>query len=141
MAIKSPKSKGSGGEYEIICLLTDWAAEIGVTLELERNLEQVRRGGADVNGVPNMEVEVKRVETLAVASWWAQVCRAADQSGKVPLLAYRQNRKKWRFKTRQYVAIYGEESGTVMIEMELDLENAKRWFQYHIWLHREGEPQ
>jgi hypothetical protein len=46
MVIKSPKNKGSAGEREVILLLTTWAAQVGVALHLERNLEQTRYGVA-----------------------------------------------------------------------------------------------
>lgn len=134
MAIKSPKGKGSTGEYEIIQLLTGWAAEVGVELTLERNLEQVRKGGADVIGVPHMEVEVKRQETLSIPAWWRQVCKAADNTGKTPLLVYRQNRRPWTFMTRQYIAIYaGSHTGVCQSVVSMDLPNAKNWFQHHVW--------
>ena len=97
MPLNSPKQKGSKGEYEIIGLLTSWAAEVQVTLELERNLEQVRKGGSDVNGVPGLEIEVKRVEANGINQWWKQVCAASAKSGNRPLLCHRANRKPWQF--------------------------------------------
>ena len=132
MAIKSPKAKGSGGEYEIIALLTSWAAEVGVELKLERNLEQVRKGGADINGIPNMEVEVKRVEANSINSWWAQVLEASRKTGRWPLLAHRRNRQPWRFRTYIRAAIYperGYSASIVNIVADLELASAKVWFQ------------
>lgn len=135
MAIKSPKAKGSGGEYEVISLLTGWAAEVGVTLTLERNLEQTRMGGADINGVVGMEVEVKRVENLVISNAWAQVCKAAQRSGKHPFLIHRQNRKPWRVRTTVNAAqhIGGAWKLTPLV-VNLDIEDAKRWFQDYIVL-------
>ena len=138
MPIGSPKAKGSAGELEAAKLLTSWAKDIGVSLDLSRNLEQVRAGGADVNGVPNLEVEVKRQETLNVGAWWRQVCRASDKSGKVPLLMYRQNRRPWFFKVRQVVAVYGISTGALYLDFTMDETQAKKWFQYHVWLHTQG---
>lgn len=140
MAIKSPKQKGSGGEREVIALLTEWAAEAGVDLTLERNLEQVRHGGADIVGVPGMEVEVKRVESNAINSWWAQVLAASKKTGKWPLLAHRRNRQPWRFRTYVYAAIYppdGGQGATVPIVADLDLQNAKAWFKLWVMQHKE----
>lgn len=135
MAIKSPKQKGSGGEREVIDLLTVWAAEVGVTLNLERNLEQTRAGGADINGVEGMEVEVKRVENLVISTAWAQVCRAAERSGKHPFLIHRQNRKPWRVRTIVKAAqhIGGAWSLTPLV-VNLELEEAQKWFHAYIRL-------
>lgn len=135
MAIKSPKQKGSGGEYEVIVLLTSWAAEVGVRLELTRNLLQTREGGADIDGVEGMEVEVKRVENLVLSTAWAQVCKACQKTGKHPLLIHRQNRKPWRVRTRIESALHiGGQWKLVPLIVNLDLEDAKRWFQSYIQL-------
>lgn len=135
MAIKSPKQKGSGGEYEVIALLTSWAYEVGVRLTLERNLEQVRKGGADVNGIQGLEVEVKRVENLVISSAWAQVCRACQITGGHPFLIHRQNRKPWRVRTIVDSALHiGGAWKLVPLVVNLDLDDAKRWFQAYITL-------
>ena len=135
MPIKSPKQKGSSGEYEIIALLTGWAAEVEVSLDLSRNLEQVRAGGADINGVPGLEVEVKRVENGSINQWWKQVCKAADKSGKTPSLFHRKNRQPWRARVRTTVAMHNEESGVwdlFAVDADLELAQAKLWFQKHV---------
>jgi len=138
MAIKSAQGKGKGGEYEIIALLGIWAKEVGVPLTLERNLEQVRYGGADINGVPGMEVEVKRVESAtpaAVDQWWAQVCRAAVKSGKTPFLIHRQNRRAWRVRVRTTVALHNNHTTAwdlFEVDADLDFGQAKRWFQKYV---------
>lgn len=135
MAIKSPKQKGSGGEYEVIVLLTSWAREVGVSLDLQRNLEQVREGGADINGIVGMEVEVKRVENLVISAAWAQVCKACQKTGKHPLLIHRQNRKPWRIRTRVDSALHiGGAWKLVPLIVNMDLDDAKRWFQAYIQL-------
>ena len=127
------KAKGAGGELEAARLLTLWAVEVGVSLDPTRNLEQSRAGGFDLNGVPGLGVEVKRQESLDLTSWWRQTLRQAEAGGVVPLLMYRQNRKAWRFKVRQYVAIYGaHKAGTVLMDFEMDEAAAKAWFQQ--WL-------
>lgn len=138
MALNS-RAKGSGGEHEVIALLTAWAAEVGVTLTLSRNLEQVREGGADINGVVGMEVEVKRVENLVISSAWAQVCRAAERSGKHPFLIHRQNRKPWRVRTLVKDALHiGGAWKLVPLVVNLELEDAKRWFQAYVELTYNG---
>lgn len=132
MAIKSPKNKGSSGELEAAVLLTAMAMRGGYSLTLERNLEQVRHGGADLNGMPDTEIEVKRQETLSISTWWDQVLKAADNSGKVPVLMWRQNRKKWLFKVRSHVAFYPPHGGpgtTKIIDFRMNE------YQFELWLH------
>lgn len=141
MPIKSPKQKGSSGEYEIIALLTKWAAEVDVPLNLSRNLEQVREGGADINGVTGLEVEVKRVENGSIGQWWGQVCRAADKTGGVPSLFHRKNRQPWRARVRTSVAMHNEFTGQwdlFSIDVDLDLLQAKLWFQRYVQVYQKG---
>lgn len=137
----NPKAKGQAGEYESIALLTSWATQAGYKLVLERNLEQVRKGGSDINGVPGMDIEVKRVQAPNVAGWWAQVCRAADKQGTLPLLMHRRNHQPWRFRTRIYAAFYGPmSSGVVPVTVDLEAADAKVWFQGYL-LHQLGPPE
>lgn len=119
------RAKGSAAERELADLLTRWAAEIGITLDLKRNLEQVRGGGHDLVGLEayGMAVEVKRVEQLSLGSWWQQACRQADAIQCRPVLAWRQNRKPWAFRTRAWV--YPSISP---LTVDLDEVNFKLWF-------------
>lgn len=135
------RAKGSSGEHEAIALLNGWALVAGYRLTLERNLEQVRKGGSDINGVPGMDIEVKRVEANGINQWWAQVCRAADKAGTHPFLMYRKNRQPWRFRTRVYAAHYGPmTSGVTPVVADLELPCARNWFQGYL-LHQLGPPE
>ena len=85
---RSQRTKGAAAERELSKLL---AEQLGI--DCQRNLEQVRSGGADLLGVGPWAVEVKRHERLAITAWWAQAC---EQSGELyPALAYRQSRQPW----------------------------------------------
>lgn len=86
------RNKGQRGERELCDLL---AKELCLPDGLRRNLEQVRNGGADIMELPGFAVEVKRVEVLAVNTWWKQTVRQAGN--RHPVLAYRQNHKQWQF--------------------------------------------
>lgn len=135
MPIKSPKAKGTSGEYEVRNLLTMWGQECGVRLDLTRNLLQVREGGADIDGVLGLEIEVKRVESNGINQWWSQVCRASDKSGKTPLLAHRRNRQPWRFRVRTTVALHNEFTNAwelFQVDADLELSEAKQWFQKYL---------
>lgn len=87
------RRKGAAGEREFC----SWLKR---TLKLKtlptRNLEQVRSGGADVIDIPPFVFEVKRCEQVFLPTWWAQVCTASNR-GDIPVVAYRKNRKPWRF--------------------------------------------
>ena len=83
------RNKGARGERELI-------QELGQLIgkQAGRNLNQSAIGGADCVEFPNISVEVKRCETLEIASWWRQ-CVANARDGETPVLCYRQNRKPW----------------------------------------------
>ena len=85
------RNKGARGERELAGLLAD---RLGV--EVLRNLSQTRDGGHDLDGLP-FALEVKRCEKLAIQTWWDQAVEQAKAVGKPPALAYRQNRRPWRF--------------------------------------------
>lgn len=135
MPLKSPKAKGSAGEYEVIGLLTLWAEEVGVPLVLSRNLLQVREGGADVDGVAGLAIEVKRVENGSINGWWDQVCRAAAKQGHTPFLAHRRNRQPWQFRVRTTVAMHNQHSNAwelFSVDADLTLLQARTWFQHYV---------
>lgn len=124
------KAKGASGERELAALLTAWAAEIGMEVQLKRNLEQVRGGGHDLVGLEayGLATEVKRVESKAINTWWAQAVRQAKQAGGItPVLAWRQNRQPWRFRVQAWV-------WPAKKELVIDLEAAqfKVWFQARV---------
>lgn len=139
LASGGAKQKGSSGERELADLLALWGREVGINLNIERNLEQVRHGGADLTGIPNMEVEVKRVENGSINNWWRQVCAVSQKTGRWPLLAHRQNRKPWRFRTYVLAAIYDMHGQgiTVPIVVDMELVSAKSWFQAFIQQHKD----
>lgn len=121
------RAKGASGERELAALLTVWATEIGRAVELARNLEQVRGGGHDLTGLEcyGLAVEVKRVEALAVDTWWRQAVRQAEKAGGlVPVLAWRQNRRPWRFRIRAFVW-----PAHKPLDIDLSAEAFKEWYQ------------
>lgn len=91
MGGRMSKRKGESGERELANLLQGWLG-----LEVYRALGQAREGGADILCVPGLCIEVKRQEQLNLNKWWEQVNEAATDND-IPVLAYRQNRKQWRF--------------------------------------------
>ena len=130
------RNKGASGERELAMLLMGWGLEIGVKLDLERNLEQWRSGGHDLIGVPGLAIEVKRVEVLAVASWWQQAVRQAERVKAVPMLAYRGNRKPWRFMVRAPVSFLdptGAAVSSAWLDVDMDVVQAAIWYKGYLW--------
>jgi len=87
------RTKGASGEREFCRWLEQ---NFNLPVDAERNLEQVRKGGADIL-VPPFSFEIKRHETLSLLSWWIQAKSAAEKVGLTPIVAFRQNRKPWEF--------------------------------------------
>ena len=92
------RKKGANAELELAkVIMTGLRDHHGIEVDMTRNLEQVRSGGHDLNGLPHFSIEVKRQEKLSINTWWAQACTQAEELGRVPVLAYRQNFKDWNF--------------------------------------------
>lgn len=120
------KSKGAEGERELAALLARIAGAAGVPdLQLTRNLEQTRSGGHDLLGLEDfgMAVEVKRVEVVDLKSWWRQATRQADAVQCTPVLAWRQNRKPWRFRVLAWV-----HPAPSPLSIDLELDQFSVWF-------------
>lgn len=104
MSINS-RQKGAGAEREFSGLVYDWAG-----IRLMRNLEQSRSGGHDLIVHPDesgpvadsfrkLAIECKRYQTATdaqIQKWWDQAVTQTEQSGLMPILAYRANRSPWR---------------------------------------------
>jgi len=93
MALNSTH-KGKRGENEFC----EWLDKnLGIDYA-EREYNQAK-GGADVI-VADFIFEVKRRETLGLGNWWYQVAVAKNRHpdrNLIPVVAFRQNRKAWRF--------------------------------------------
>lgn len=128
------KNKGANGEREAARVLTDWAAEVGVVLELIRNLEQVRGGGHDLTGLEEygLAVEVKRVEASNVTGWWKQAVRQAEAIDCSPVLMHRKNRQKWQFRVRVWV-----HPANTQLDVDMTADVFRLWFRDYL-LSKEG---
>ena len=87
----SQRNKGAAAERELCRLLSD---ELGV--EIKRNVDQARAGGADCLELHGFAIEIKRHERLSRPSWWAQAVRQAEIARAEPILFYRRSREPWR---------------------------------------------
>ena len=66
----SQRNKGACAERELFKLLSE---QLGIAVA--RNFDQTWKGGADTLSVEGWAIECKRVESLAIASWWSQARR------------------------------------------------------------------
>ncbi|QIW90734.1 UNVERIFIED_ORG: hypothetical protein GCAPEGMB_00415 [Vibrio phage V07] len=124
-------NKGKEGEREFIKFLQPMVDEVYEKLGLEpvklfRNQNQSALGGYDIDGIPWLAIEIKRQEQLSINTWWNQVLKATGEH-QVPLLAFRQNRKQWRFMVWSHIHTGG--SGYVQVRSELNKEDFERWFK------------
>ena len=84
------RRKGQAAERELCKLIRD---ELGDAVA--RNLDQTRDGGGDI-ALRHMLIEVKHHAKPSIKSWWQQCVASAKAAGKLPVLAYKINRKGWR---------------------------------------------
>ena len=87
------RKKGAAGELEFCHRFNPFFPNT----ELKRNLNQTREGGADVEGCSPFVIEIKRCEKLEHKKWWRQVKAAVTHPEDIPTVAFRQNKKPWRF--------------------------------------------
>ncbi len=114
------RNKGAAAEREAANWLKD-------TFKLEhapqRNLEQVRSGGYDLEGFHPFAFEIKRCEVLSLRKWWVQAVNQCHK-GEIPVVMFRQNTKKWQFLiSARYI---GNETGYLLLEMHEFTEWAKK---------------
>ena len=85
------RAKGQRAERELCKLLSD---ELGV--EVKRNVDQARSGGADCLDVPGFAIEVKHRQATSVPAWWKQARQQAIKALAEPILFYRKDREAWK---------------------------------------------
>lgn len=98
------QNKGKEGEREVCTMLNVVVNRVRTRLgkplppvpDFQRNQNQSAVGGSDVKNPYQLAIEVKRQESLSINTWWSQIEKAALRDGEVPVLIFKQNRKKWR---------------------------------------------
>jgi hypothetical protein len=86
------RTKGHGGERE---LCKELAFLLNLKTPLERNVDQVRDGGADIITLRPFAIEVKRQEALHINAWVEQAKSQVTRKNPIPVLFYRQNNRQW----------------------------------------------
>lgn len=124
MAKLHAQKKGKAGEVEF-CSWIDKNLYIDDN-RTERNHLQADGSSADII-VKDFIIEVKRREILDFDSWWYQVMIAKKNHKTrelIPIVAFRQNRKKWNFLIPANLII-GIERGYLMANEKVFLQFAK----------------
>lgn len=86
---RRPKGKGNQGEREVVDILHahGWTGA-------RRNFGSGSQGGGDITGLPGVNVEVKRCETVRIWDWIAQSENDARPTD-IGLVVFRRNRSQW----------------------------------------------
>lgn len=90
MTINS-KQKGARGEREIAKIMREYGYADAIRSEQYCGAN----GDADVIGVPNLHIEVKRVEKLNIDKAMAQAISDARE-GETPVVMHRKNNDYWK---------------------------------------------
>lgn len=135
------KNKGSGGEREICDMLNPLVNSMrevdGLTVlnvqdyPFQRNQNQTAVGGSDITNPYQLDIEVKRQEALSVNTWWKQTVEAANRSGGIPILIFRQNRKKWRVIMMGGIPVRNGNGWHCNARVEISIEDFRIWFCTH----------
>lgn len=127
--MKNRLLKGKNGEREVCRLLRDIIESVCDRLLIEPNerthwLDQIRRnlaqsenGGEDICAF-GLSIEIKRQEILNLDKWWMQCDFNARKTNSIPVLMYRQNRRKWRIMTTGYASYWEHKEILVDISYE-----------------------
>lgn len=144
------RTKGAEGEREVAKMLNAIVAtvrsarglpKLAVEDEIfQRNQNQSAVGGSDLTCPMPLEIEVKRQEALSINTWWKQTVASANRTGGIPILIFRQNRKKWRVCMLADIPLQPKGASAYQSiafqRVEMDLDTFKSWFKahYEIWL-------
>ena len=85
------RAKGQRAERELCKLLSD---ELG--MEVKRNVDQARTGGADCLDVPGFAIEIKHRQATTLPAWWRQALEQGIKAQREPILFYRKDREPWQ---------------------------------------------
>lgn len=86
---KSQRTKGAAGEREICDMIFE-----NFGIEVHRNLQQTRDGGADIKLKP-FSIEVKRRAAIGRIYDWMEQATAGCDTTERPIVVCRADRKQW----------------------------------------------
>ena len=146
----NPRTKGASGEREVADMLNDIVDLVRVEKGLpvlekrdrpfQRNQNQSAVGGDDLTNPYRLSIEVKRQEALSVNTWWKQCLESCARFDNIPILIFKQNRKKWRIIMWGDLPMQPYTAATHRCmahqRVEVDLDTFKQWFKLYVrgWL-------
>lgn len=86
---KSQRTKGASGERDVCKLIHE---HLGI--DVSRNLNQVREGGADIK-LPPFSIEVKRRARIGNIYDWMEQSQKSCSDGEKPIVICRADRRDW----------------------------------------------
>ena len=136
------RTKGQEGEREVAKIMNAIVAKVRTEKSLpalatedehfQRNQNQSAVGGSDLSCPYPLEIEIKRQEALSINTWWNQTVASAARTKGIPILMFRQNRKKWRIMMLGEVPLLPNNSSKYLAlpecRVEIDLDTFVRWF-------------
>ena len=136
------RTKGQEGEREVAKIMNAIVAKVRTEKDLpalavedehfQRNQNQSAVGGSDLSCPYPLEIEIKRQEALSINTWWKQTVASAARTDGIPILMFRQNRKKWRIMMLGEVPLLPNTSQKYLAlpecRVEIDLDTFVRWF-------------
>ena len=142
------RTKGQTGEREVCKMLNNIVEEVRIKRDLpafaavdapfQRNQNQSAVGGSDLTNPFNLDIEVKRQENLSIETWWRQTLESATRADGIPILIFKQNRKRWRVMMWGMLPVLNGHLQT-KVRVELSPHDFKAWFTeyYELWLMEE----
>lgn len=139
------RNKGQRGEREIVDWCNDVYREVHELLSMQlppkpiaqRRQNQSAVGGMDIDNTCGYAFEIKRQETLKVNTWWEQCVISASETGKRPVLLYKQSRKPWQVVLLMNPYVHNvEEYNNYLrkqpIRAQISLEDFREIFRAHV---------
>jgi hypothetical protein len=124
--------KGASAEREIATILNNIVLKVlnefnisesissNHNLFAQRNQNQTAVGGNDLINTYGFGIEVKRQEALSINTWWRQCASAAFKNNEVPVLLFKQSRKKWRCIMQGFIGLPSNQFGSCRMEIDFD---------------------
>lgn len=138
------RNKGQRAEREAVQFFNDIYREVYELLGkdlppkpiCERRQNQSANGGCDLDNTCRYAVEIKNHATLQVNSWWKQCVSSAAESGRIPVLMYKVERKGWKVVMCLNPAVYDVAEFQHYIRKEpirctIELEDFREIFRAH----------
>jgi hypothetical protein len=138
------RDKGQRGEREVVDFINDIYDEVHELLGIplppkpiaQRRQNQSAVGGMDLDNTCAYAIEVKNQENLQVNTWWKQTITSASETGKIPVLLYKQSRKGWKVVIQLNPAVHDVAEFSHYIRKEsiratIELDDFREIFRAH----------